>query len=158
MTISLNRFVDRAVTLYETDYLQWIDTTLEQLRDRHYDQVDWENLCAEIEDMSRRECSSLASNLAILLLHLLKWQFQPEFCTSSWQGSIFEHRLRIVRAIEDSPSLSHELPKALAWAYPRSRRQAGRETGLALATFPEDCPYRLEEILDEDFWPEIAPA
>ena len=69
--------VDRQ-KLYHTDYLRWIETTVEKLRVRDYSDIDWENLIAEIEDMGRSERRSLESNLVIIILHLLKWQFQPD--------------------------------------------------------------------------------
>lgn len=75
-------------TLYQTDYLQWIDTTVEKLRHRDYGNVDWENLIEEIEDIGRSERRSLKSNLIVVLVHLLKWQFQPDSRSGSWEGSI----------------------------------------------------------------------
>ncbi|MGI0495934.1 DUF29 domain-containing protein [Limnospira platensis CENA597] len=140
-------------TLYCEDYVLWIEETLEQLRDRNYDQVDWENLLEEIEDMSKRERSSLRSNLAMTLLHLLKWEFQPELRTGSWAGSITEHRTRILDILEDSPSLKNYLPEAILWAYPRTRRQGKNETGLPLEVFPAECPYAIADILNDDFLP-----
>ncbi len=65
-------------TLYETDYLQWIETTVEKLRIQDHANVDWDNLIEEIEDMGRSERRSLKSNLIVVLVHLLKWQYQPE--------------------------------------------------------------------------------
>ena len=61
-------------TLYETDYLQWIETTIEKLQIQDYANVDWDNLIKEIEDMGRNERRSLKSNLIVVLVHLLKWQ------------------------------------------------------------------------------------
>ena len=139
--------------LYEQDYVQWIEATLQQLRDRNYEKVDWENLLEEIEDMGKRERQAIRSNLVIVLLHLLKWQFQPEHRTGSWAGSITEHRTRILNNLVDSPSLKNYLQTALEWAYPRARQQASDETGLMLPIFPEECPYLVEEILDDKFWP-----
>jgi hypothetical protein len=75
-------------SLYEVDYLRWIETTVERLRVRDYSSVDWENLIEEIEDMGRSERRSLESNLVVVLTHLLKWQFQPKFRSGSWKGSI----------------------------------------------------------------------
>ena len=72
--------------LYDTDYLRWIETTVEKLRVRDYSNIDWENLIAEIEDMGRSERRSLESNLVVILLHLLKWQFQPDQRRGSWKG------------------------------------------------------------------------
>ncbi|MFM7368663.1 MAG: DUF29 domain-containing protein, partial [Sphaerospermopsis kisseleviana] len=81
-------------TLYETDYLQWIETTLSKLQNQDYTNVDWENLIEEIADMGRSERKSLKSNLIVILLHLLKWQFQPNQRSGSWESSIIEHRRR----------------------------------------------------------------
>ncbi|GET41169.1 hypothetical protein MiSe_59810 [Microseira wollei NIES-4236] len=58
-------------SLYETDFVRWVETTVEQLRNQEYASVDWTNLIEEIEDMSKWERKSLKSNLVVLLLHLL---------------------------------------------------------------------------------------
>lgn len=91
--------------LYESDYMKWIETTVEKLRFRDYSNIDWENLIEEIEDMGRSERRSLESNLVVVLMHLLKWQFQPDKRSGSWKGSIAEHRRRIRKTLQDSPSL-----------------------------------------------------
>ncbi len=88
-------------TLYETDYLQWIETTIRKLRSQDYAGVDWENLIEEIEDMGRSEQRRLESNLIVVLLHLLKWQYQFECRSGSWAGSIVEHRRRIKKANQE---------------------------------------------------------
>jgi hypothetical protein len=92
-------------SLYETNYLQWIETTVEKLRQKDYGAIDWENLIDEISDIARSERKSLKSNLTIVLLHLLKWQFQPQLRSGSWKGSIVEHRRHIREDLKDSPSL-----------------------------------------------------
>jgi len=92
-------------SLYEADFVRWIETTVKQLRTQNYTYVDWTNLIEEIEDISRRERKSLKSNLVVILLHLLKWQYQPECRSGSWRGSIREHRRRVNDDLKDSPSL-----------------------------------------------------
>lgn len=144
---------EKVRTLYEIDYLLWIETTLKQLRDRDYNQVDWQNLLEEIEDMGKSERRSIKSNLTVVLVHLLKWEFQPQFRTGSWAGSITQHRTRILYALEDSPSLKNYLPEVLEPAYSRSRQEASKETQLPLSIFPVDCPYAIEQVLDDGFWP-----
>lgn len=141
--------------LYNTDYVRWVETTLEQLRSRDYNNVDWDNLLDEIEDMSRREHQSLKSNLVVILLHLLKWQFQPNYRTGSWAGSMTEHRRRVLESLEESPSLKPYLESVLAKCYQSARKQAHQETGLPLEMFPSVCQYKVEEILDDDFFPEV---
>jgi Domain of unknown function DUF29 len=141
-------------TLYDQDYVQWIEATLQELRSRNYENVDWENLLEEIEDMGKRERQAIRSNLVIVLLHLLKWQFKPEHRTGSWAASITEHRRRILDSLDDSPSLKSAIADGLEKCYKSARKQAHQETGLALNIFPPECPYALEEILDDDFLPE----
>ena len=144
----------RSPSLYENDYVLWVETIAQQLRSQSYDQVDWRNLIEEIEDMSRRERKALQSNLIVLLLHLLKWQFQAEMRSGSWGGSIVEHRQRIQDDLQDSPSLRSVLPEIWESAYQKAIARAVAETGLAVATFPIDCPYQLEDVLVDGFLPD----
>jgi hypothetical protein len=138
-------------SLYETDYLKWIDTTIEKLRLQDYSNIDWENLISEIEDMGRSERKSLKSNLIVVLTHLLKWQYQPEFRSGSWKGSIVEHRRRIREALSDSPSLKPYLEEVFAGCYLDAVEQASAETGLPVETFPQECPYTSAEVLNSNF-------
>jgi hypothetical protein len=140
--------------LYETDYLKWIETTVEKLRVRDYSSVDWENLIEEIEDMGRSERKSLKSNLIVVLTHLLKWQYQPEFRSGSWKGSIVEHRRRIRDTLKDSPSLKPYLQEVFVECYLDAVEQASAETELPMETFPGECPYTSAEVLDSNFLPE----
>lgn len=139
--------------LYETDFVQWIETTAQQLRDQNYAAVDWANLIDEIEDMSRRERKALKSNLIVVLLHLLKWQFQPEQRSGSWRSSLREHRRRINDDLNDSPSLVPYVQTVFAECYLNAREQAADETGLSLQTLPESCPYTIEQIIDPAYLP-----
>ena len=140
-------------SLYETDYLKWIETTVEKLREQDYSNIDWENLIEEFEDIERSERRSLESNLVVILLHLLKWQYQPELRSGSWKGSIAEHRRRIRKALKDSPSLKPYLEEIFAECYLDAIEQASAETGLPEATFPQLCPYTSTEALDSNFMP-----
>lgn len=140
--------------LYETDYLQWIETTVKKLQFGDYTNVDWENLIEEIQDMGRSERRSLKSNLIVVLVHLLKWQFQPECRSGSWEGSIIEHRRRIREAILESPSLQPYLESIFAECYPQAVKQAKAETRLPLEAFPQQCPYELVEVINDEFLPE----
>ncbi len=140
--------------LYETDYMQWIETTIEKLRSQDYANVDWENLIEEIEAMGRRDRQSLKSNLIVILLHLLKWEFQPEKRSGSWESSIIEHRRRVKDDLIDSPSLKPYLENIFAECYTQAVKQAKAETGLPLQTFPVQCPYELPQVIDDEFLPE----
>ncbi len=143
-------------SLYETDYWQWLNQTAVDLQNRDFAAVDWENLIAEIQDMGKRERRSAESNLIVILVHLLKWQFQPDFRTGSWGGSIVEHRRRVRKILRDSPSLRRFLGEILEDCYQDAVKQATVETQLATETFPSLCPYSLFEVLDDDFWPDVT--
>jgi hypothetical protein len=145
--------LSNAQTLYETDYLQWIETTVQRIQSQEYGAVDWENLVEEIEDMGRRERHSLESNFIVIVIHLLKWQFQPQRRSGSWEGSIVEHRRRVNKALKDSPSLNSYLVAFEVEGYKEAVKQAKAETGLPLEAFPLNCPYELVDMLRDDFLP-----
>ena len=117
-------------SLYDTDYLQWIETTVEALRQQNYSAVDWENVIEELLGMSRSERHASESNLIVVLMHLLKWQYQPPLRSGSWKGSVVEHRRRIRKALKASPSLKPYLEEIFAEAYTDAVEQASAETGL----------------------------
>ena len=104
--------------------------------------------------MGRRERRSLESNLVVLLLHLLKWQFQPEQRSGIWEGSILEHRRRIQKPLRDSPSLHVYLTNIVPNAYTAATKQAKAETGLPLPTFAPTCPYEVDVMRGDDFLPD----
>lgn len=139
--------------LYATDYVEWIESTVAKLRRQDYAHVDWQNLIEEIEDMGRSERKSLKSNFIVIVLHLLKWQYQPQMRGGSWAGSIVEYRRRVRDAIADSSSLKPYLQEAYQDWYGDAVRQAIAETQLDPETFPVTCPYSLPEILDFDSLP-----
>jgi flagellar biosynthesis regulator FlaF len=141
-------------SLYDRDFSKWLETTADQLRAKDYANLDWENLIDEIDTMGKRERRSLKSNLVILLLHLLKWQYQADQRSGSWKGSIVEHRQRIRDELEDSPSLQSYLIEILDAAYADGRDRAAAETSLAADRFPAECLYTIGQVLDRDFWPD----
>lgn len=141
-------------TLYDKDFYLWIQTTTEQLKRRKFDAVDWDNLIEELETLGRSERDKLISSLKVLIAHLLKWQFQPEKRTKSWENTIFRERENIAEYLEDTPSIQQFLSAEwMAKAYNRGRRIVIKETELDEELFPKDCTYSLEQILDFEFLP-----
>ena len=141
-----------ATDLYEQDFFLWTQQMAIALREGQLDQLDLENLAEEIESVGRSEKRELISRLRVLLIHLLKWQFQSERRSHSWQSTITEQRIQLELVLEDSPSLKGLVPNLLKGAYQQARVKAADETQLAIATFPEHCPYALADILRSDFW------
>lgn len=146
-------------TLYEADTYGWAMQQAEALRAAARLQLntplalDWENLAEEIEDLAKSRARELSSRYYQLLAHLLKWEFQPEKRSSSWRGTVTGQRSEIEDVVEESPSLKPQQEDRFRRAYRKARRLASDETGLPLETFPEDCPYTLEQAIDPEFWP-----
>ena len=144
----------RTKNLYNQDYYLWIESTAKLLREGKLESVDIENLIEEIEAMGRKEKHAIRSNLIVLLMHLLKYRYQPDKRSKSWLSTIFEHRDRIEVELEDSPSLQPYLEDIWSECYSKARKKASLETGLPLSTFPESCPFSQAETLDPEYLPE----
>jgi len=142
--------------LYERDFYAWTQTTADLIRAGKWYDLDREALAEEVESLGRSEHRELEHRLDGLLMHLLKWRYQPSgrHTGHSWRSTIREHRRQLTRILRDSPSLRPRVATVLTASYANARSDASDETGLPLATFPEACPWTVEQILDEDFWPE----
>jgi hypothetical protein len=143
-------------TRYEVDFYQWTQAQAAALRSNDLGALDLEHLAEEIESIGASERRAIRSHLCVLLMHRLKWTYQPDKRSESWRSSMYTARVFIEETVQDSPILRGFLPEALGWAYPRARTDVAVETGVPLATFPETCPWPLERVLDEDFFPEEA--
>ncbi len=139
--------------LYDRDFYAWSREQAELLRAGKLAEADIEHIAEEIDSMGRTEKRELISRLSVLLLHLLKWRHQPGKRGPSWEASISNQRDAIADHLDDNPSLKPLLPQALASAYRSARRDALAETGLAQSTFPETCPWTVDEVLGDEFWP-----
>lgn len=137
---------------YENDFYAWTQQQAQLLRNQKLNHIDWNHLAEEIEDMGRSEKRQLESRLEILIIHLLKWQFQPNLRSRSWQLTIKEQRLRLEKLFIENPSLKTHLQDVKEKIYPLAVINAEKETGLA--TFPETCPYDLTQIFLVEFFPE----
>jgi hypothetical protein len=143
---------------YDADYHAWTLNTARLLREGRWAEADLEHIAEELESMGASERRELESRLIVLLQHLLKWQYQREKRSSGWLGTLDEQRTQLEILLRQSPSLRRLGPDSLDFAYPKARQKAARETGLDPKAFPAACPYTLEEILDEAFLPDDAPA
>ena len=141
---------------YDQDLYSWSLEQAKFLRERRFDQIDWEHIIEEIEDMSKSEKRALQSFLETLLMHLLKWRYQPAYQGRSWKFTIIEQRKRIIGHLAENPGLKSKLPDVIEVAYGYAVSGAVRETGMAMATFTETCPWEYEQFMDADFWPESA--
>ena len=151
----MNRvFPKPRLTSYEADFAQWSLEQAALLRDGSIEGLDRENLAEEIESLGRSERYEVESRLGVLLVHLLKWQFQHAKRKPGWKSTIREQRSRITRRLKDSPSLKGYPAEILAEEYLLARSKAADETGLEEDVFPRDCAFSIAQILDPEFFPE----
>ncbi|MDX2270807.1 MAG: DUF29 domain-containing protein [Cyanobacteriota bacterium] len=140
-------------SLYNQDYYLWSQKMAALLRSHHWEQLDIDHIAEEIESLGRSERRALESNLLILIIHLLKWKYQPDKQTNSWKYTIREHRQRIDRELRESPSLKPYLAEVFSETYENARQLAADETGLDILIFPPDYPFSIEDVLNPDFLP-----
>lgn len=140
-------------SLYERDFCLWVEEQARLLRQGILERIDVANLAEEIEDLGIGAKRAVKSNLVVVLLHLLKHQFQPRRRSRSWQASIVEHRQRLRDDFRSSPSLRGYARDVFVEAYADARARAIAETGLPERTFPGGSPYTIEQVLDPRFLP-----
>jgi len=141
-------------TLYDRDFNLWLDKTASLLKERQFHELDIPNLVEEIETMGRSEKHALQSNLIVVLLHLLKYKYQPQRRSSSWLASIAEHRDCLEIVLTDSPSLQTYVNTVFQKCYSKARRRAAIETELPIDTFPVESPFMVDQTLDPDYLPQ----
>jgi hypothetical protein len=141
---------------YEEDFHAWTAQSAALIRQGRLSELDLEHIAEELESMGASERRELLNRLHILLMHMLKHQFQPERRGKSWKLTIIHQRTAIGRLLKQSPSLKRLLnnPQELSDIYQKALREAMLETDLDREVFPLECPYTLEEIFDDEFWPE----
>ena len=139
--------------LYDGDVVAWAYEQAALLRSGKLEQIDRFNIAEEIEDVAKSEYRELASRLAVLLSHLLKWQFQPTHRSQSWQRTIRVQRISIAKQLAKMPRLRGLFDDEdwLFDVYESAVRIASKETGLD--EFPDTCPWSIPEALTPDFYP-----
>ena len=136
MTIALSLTttnIHRHQVLYEQDYALWLDEAVNLLRSQNFTEIDLENLIEEVEGMGGSQKQALESNLEVLLMHLLKYKYQPNKRSNSWRYTIIEHRLRLHKAFKHSLSLKRYFVQVFGECYLVARKLASAESGLAIA-------------------------
>ena len=142
---------------YEKDFFAWSQEQERLLRSGRFSQLDVAHLVEEIEDLGKRERRALESRLAVLIGHLLKWRYQPDYPNrKSWRATINAQRRAISRLLDDNPSFRPLLDGFIAGAYPDAVDLAVAQTPFDYDTFPEACPWDRDEVLT-DTWPDPNP-
>jgi hypothetical protein len=136
-------------SLYDRDFSEWLFEQAALLRAGRFDQLDVPNLVEEIEDLGKSQRRALLNRLRVLLVHLLKLRYQPTKRTGSWLGTVREQRFRLRRLFKESPSLRRFAREDVESAYQEARLIASDQTGLPPDTFPAECPFAIDSVLDD---------
>jgi hypothetical protein len=144
--------------LYERDFFEWTARNAELLRRGCAEEADLEHVAEEIEDLGKRYRHEVKNRLVVLVKHLLKWSLQPqrrytESGSSSWLSTIREQRRQLVGLLQEAPSLKRYAEQSLSDAHRYAVKEASAETGIPIAQFPDECPFRFDQVLEDEFLP-----
>jgi hypothetical protein len=139
---------------YDHDFYAWALAQAALLRAGAWTALDVTNLAEEIEDLAKRDRRAVESYLEVILLHLLKWAYQPERRSRSWQKSLLQARHRLAKRLRDNHTLASQVQGLVGEVYPYARRLAALETNLPESTFPSTLRWEAQQVLDEQFLPE----
>ncbi len=137
-------------SLYETDNEKWLVQTLKLLKEKQLENLDLEHLIEELEAVSRRDKLTVESFLEQIIRHLLLleyWQEQYEYNANHWQAEIMGFRTQLNEYL--TQNLRNHLQENQSKVYQKALKYVRQKTGMKIH-FPEDCPYNLEQLLNQD--------
>jgi hypothetical protein len=144
------------MNLYETDFYAWAMHNAQLLREKRLSELDFEHLAEEIESVGASERRELQSRLEVLIAHLLKLHYLDQLRVQNergWLATIKEQRKKITQCVTENPSLKPKMPTLFNNAYSSAIYQIVAQLGVAESLFPDTCPYTLEQLLNNDFYP-----
>ena len=144
-------------SLYDADYVAWLQEQVAHLRARRLGAMDVENVALELESLMNSQRQQLENRLEVLMHHLLKWDHQPDQRSNRWRATVQEQRTRIQRLLRFSPSLKPEIEPMALDVYPDAVRAAAIETRLSETIFPQTLPYTVEQIFERELPAEDLP-
>lgn len=144
-------------SLYDKDFNAWALDMACKLKTKKFEDLDIDNLVEEVEDMSKSQRRALESRFIVLIMHLLKWQIQSEKQCNSWKATIDNQRLKIKKLLQDMPSLKNSIKPIIdsTYTYNEAVLEAIEETSFDRSLFPKVLPYSQEQILDDNFYPNV---
>jgi hypothetical protein len=139
---------------YDDDVYAWASEQAQLLRLGRFSELDIPNVVEEIESLGSEQRHALESSYRILILHLLKWQFQSARRSRSWDSTISRERGLFLRRENRNHSLRARAQELVDDVYPDAVREAAKKTGLPPQLFPSTGPCSLEFLRKHDAMPE----
>ena len=111
-----------------------------------------------LEGLGATRRDAVQGDLVRILEFLICLEHSPaEEPLGAWKIETAARRASLNQKIAISPTLRRVISDVLEPAYERARAYAAiplARDGVKKSGIPETCPYRLEQVLDEDWWPE----
>lgn len=140
-------------SLHETDYFSWSREQAALLKSGRLSEIDVDLLAEEIEDMGNEIRASCLSFITRILEHLLKLRYSAlERNRRHWQNEVINFRIELEQRL--TKSIENQVDLAVLYRH-AVRRAKGRMTERGFADrLPASCPWTLDQVRDEDYWPE----
>lgn len=145
----IRKTTDALACLYEADETAWLEAMAELIRAGRAESLDYPHLAEYLEDMAKRDRREVSSRLRILLVHVLKWAYQKEMRTPSWETTVLDQQAELEPDMEGGVLRKHA-EESLPAIYQKAVKYAAKETKLPPETFPAECPWTLDQLLSAD--------
>lgn len=136
--------------LYARDFNLWIEQIKQRIQARNFDNMDWENLLEEIDDMGNSQKRSLESYIELLVAHILKlkyWESEKNRNYKHWKVEVSNFRNRINRLLKQNPSYK----KYMAEVYPDIFQDAVKSWRIEF-DIPDNSFIELDRVMQEDYF------
>ena len=139
---------------YDRDLYSWAVEQAALLRAGRIAEADALNIAEELDDVGNEQYDKLESAIGVILLHLLKWDHQPERRSRSWRSSVVVQRNHAEKVLRKNPGLKPHVREAIEDAYKNARVEAADEMDRDENALPQECPYSWNEIMERQIsWP-----
>ena len=136
--------------LYQQDLNLWRQEIVNAIQSKQLENMDWDNLIEEINDMGASEKRALRSYIKRLIEHILKliyWDREREYNQRGWKKEVVNFREEIKSILEESPSLNNYLEDNYIDWYKKSVKAMREEF-----TIPDNNLVSLEIIMTDGYF------
>ncbi|WP_061545006.1 DUF29 domain-containing protein [Cylindrospermopsis raciborskii] len=151
----------RVTQLRHIDFYQWVQTTIDNIQRGAMETIDWDYLVEELQDLGNEQKHQLESRLLVIYEHLLKltyWWQERDYNQRGWRATILEQRKQLKRLLNRSPSLKPYFQEVAQEIYDDACQITSVKTGLNANLFPPSPIANIEQVLNEDWLPELKIA